>query len=46
MAGAVALVIAEKGEARGFLERRLGPDGDYDWEDSGQTLDAGIPRAI
>jgi len=38
-AGAVALVIAEKGVARSFLERRLGPDDDYDWEDSGQAVD-------
>lgn len=39
-AGAVALVLAEKGAPQSFLERRLGLDGDYIWEDSGQALDA------
>lgn len=45
-AGAVALVLAEKGVAVGFLERRLGIDADYRWEDSGQAVDPGSIAAL
>ena len=45
-AGAVALVLAEKGVARSFLERRLGGDGGYGWHDSGQALDGDSLAAL
>lgn len=35
LAGAVAVVLAERGIKRRFLERTLGPDGDYHWSDPG-----------
>jgi hypothetical protein len=33
LAGAVAVILAERGVQRRFLERTLGPDGDYCWSD-------------
>lgn len=32
-AGAVAVILAERGVKRRFLERTLGPGGDYRWAD-------------
>ena len=37
-AGAIAIVLAERGTTTGFLERLLQPDGDYAWRDSGQGV--------
>ena len=34
-AGAIAVILAEKGERKCFLERLLGADGRYAWRDSG-----------
>jgi hypothetical protein len=34
-AGAVAVILAERGVKRRFLERMLQPDGNYGWSDSG-----------
>jgi hypothetical protein len=34
-AGAVAVILAERGVKRRFLERSLGPDGQYRWADPG-----------
>jgi hypothetical protein len=34
-AGAIAVILAERGRKRMFLERRLQPDGDYGWDDPG-----------
>lgn len=33
VAGAVAVILAERGVKSRFLERMLGPDGDYRWAD-------------
>jgi hypothetical protein len=38
-AGAIAVILAEKGRKACFLERLLGPDGRYAWEPSGQDID-------
>ena len=35
-AGAIAVILAEKGERKCFLERLLQMDGRYAWRDSGQ----------
>ena len=35
MAGAIAVILAERGIKRLFLERRLQMDGDYGWGDPG-----------
>jgi hypothetical protein len=37
-AGAVMVVLAERGERTALLERLLQPDGSYAWRDSSQTL--------
>ncbi len=34
-AGAIAVILAERGVKRRFLERALGPRGDYRWSDPG-----------
>lgn len=34
-AGAVAVILAERGVKRRFLERSLGPNGEYRWSDPG-----------
>lgn len=39
LAGAVAVILAERGVKRRFLERSLGPDGDYRWADPGGDVD-------
>lgn len=39
MAGAIAVILAEKGRKACFLERLLRPDGSYDWRDSGQQIE-------
>jgi hypothetical protein len=39
MAGAVAVILAEKGRRACFLERLLGPDGRYSWEESRQKAE-------
>ena len=38
-AGAIAVVLAEKGRKACFLERRLQADGSYAWCESGQDID-------
>ena len=38
-AGAIAVILAEKGRKACFLERLLQPDGAYAWQDSGQDVD-------
>ena len=38
-AGAIAVILLEKGRREGFLERILQPNGDYLWESSGPRLD-------
>ena len=35
LAGAVAVILAERGVKRLFLERTLAPSGDYRWSDPG-----------
>lgn len=35
-AGAVAVILAERGVKRRFLERTLAPDGNYGWADPGE----------
>jgi hypothetical protein len=37
MAGAIAVILAEKGRRACFLERLLQPDGSYAWDDSGRS---------
>jgi hypothetical protein len=37
-AGAIAVILAEKGRKACFLERLLRPDGRYRWEESGQAV--------
>lgn len=32
-AGAIAVILAERGRKVRFMERRLQPDGDYGWDD-------------
>ena len=39
-AGAVAVILAERGRKAAFLERMLQPDGGYAWRDSGEGLDS------
>lgn len=39
-AGAVAIVLAERGRKAGVLERMLQPDGSYAWEPSGRGLES------
>lgn len=39
LAGAVAVILAERGVKRRFLERSLGPDGDYRWADPGGDVE-------
>jgi hypothetical protein len=39
LAGAVAVILAERGVKRRFLERSLGPGGDYRWADPGGDAD-------
>lgn len=39
--GALTLIVRERGELRGFLERELGPDFTYGW--SFKPLDASAP---
>ena len=41
LAGAVAVILAERGVKRRFLERTLGPDGDYRWADAGAVPTSG-----
>ena len=38
-AGAIAVILAERGRKRLFLERRLQPDGDYGWGDPAAESD-------
>jgi hypothetical protein len=38
-AGAIAVILAEKGRKACFLERLLKPSGDYGWEESGQAIE-------
>ena len=38
-AGAVAVILAEKGRKACFLERLLQPDGRYAWRESGQQAE-------
>jgi hypothetical protein len=38
-AGAIAVILAERGRKCRFLERRLQPDGDYGWDDAGAAAD-------
>jgi hypothetical protein len=37
-AGAIAVILAEKGRKACVLERLLQPDGRYSWEESGQEV--------
>jgi hypothetical protein len=37
MAGAIAVILAEKGRRKCFLERLLQPDGAYAWQESGRS---------
>ena len=37
-AGAIAVILAEKGSRICFLERLLQPDGAYAWQDSGPAI--------
>ena len=39
--GAITLIVRERGELRGFLERELGPDFTYGW--SFKVLDVSAP---
>lgn len=39
MAGAIAVILAEKGRKACFLERLLQPDGRYAWEESRQNVE-------
>ena len=43
-AGAIAVILAERGVRTGFFERRLAPDGSYAWESARQDVadDAGF----
>jgi hypothetical protein len=38
-AGAIAVILAEKGRKACFLERLLQPDGSYAWQTSGQQIE-------
>jgi hypothetical protein len=38
-AGAIAVILAEKGRKAYFLERLLLPDGSYSWQSSRQEID-------
>jgi hypothetical protein len=38
-AGAIAVILAEKGRKACFLERLLQPDGGYAWEESRQAIE-------
>ena len=39
-AGAIAVILAEKGLRIAFLERHLQPDGDYAWQSARQDLES------
>ena len=39
MAGAIAVILAEKGRKACFLERRLQADGSYSWQASRQEIE-------
>lgn len=39
-AGAIAVILAERGRKVSFLERMLQPDGSYAWRDSGESFDS------
>jgi hypothetical protein len=38
-AGAIAVILAEKGRKACFLERLLGPEGRYSWNESRQNIE-------
>ena len=38
-AGAIAVILAEKGRKACFLERLLQPDGSYSWQESRQNVE-------
>jgi hypothetical protein len=38
-AGAIAVILAERGKKACFLERLLGPDGLYTWQQSSQAIE-------
>jgi hypothetical protein len=38
-AGAIAVILAQKGRKACFLERLLGPDGRYSWDESRQNIE-------
>ena len=38
-AGAIAVILAERGTRASFLERQLQPDGSYAWEKSARALE-------
>lgn len=38
-AGAIAVILAERGKKACFLERLLGPGGHYAWQQAGQSLE-------
>jgi hypothetical protein len=40
MAGAIAVILAEKGRRTSFLERLLQPDGTYAWQDSRPSVES------
>ena len=40
MAGAIAVILAEKGKRACFLERLLQPDGSYAWQAARQTVES------
>lgn len=39
-AGAIAVVLAERGTRASFLERQLQPDGNYAWEASARPIES------
>ena len=39
-AGAIAVILAERGRKMAFLERLLQPDGSYAWQDSARGADS------
>jgi hypothetical protein len=45
-AGAVMLVLAERGVRTALLERLLQPDGRYAWQESGRAADETAYRAL
>jgi len=40
IAGAIGVILAEKGRRTRFLERSLQPDGTYAWQDSRQSAES------